>query len=108
MKTLADFKRYLAITGESVSERPALRMVSLEWRNRDSGDFVHQPVRNPDFRGIAKLQTNSFKFEGGSWLDIPKASEVTFDESENLITITQKDSRLVYKWANVAIVDRNN
>lgn len=108
MKTIADFKRYLALTGESVGERPALRMISLEWRSRESGEFVHQPVRNPDFRGIEKLQTNSFKFEGGSWLDIPKASQVVFDESQNLITITEKDCRLVYKWANVSLVNRNN
>ena len=106
IKTVADFKRYLALTGPTVSERPALRMVSLEWRDFNTGEMVHQPVRNPNFRGIEKLQSNSLKFEGGSWLDIPKASEVEFDNDNQLITITQKDCRLVYKWANVAIVDR--
>lgn len=106
INTIADFKRYLALTGPTPSEQASLRMVSLEWRNRETGEFVHQPVRNPNFRGIAKLQTNSLQFEGGSWLDIPKASEVEFDNSQNRITITQKDCRMVYQWANVAIVTR--
>ena len=106
MKSLADFKRYLALNGESVSERPSLRMVSLEWRSRESGEFVHQIVKNPNFRGIAKLQTNSFMFDGGSWLEFPKASEIVFDSENSLITITQGDCRMVYKWSNVVIVSR--
>jgi len=104
MKTVADFKRYLALTGNTPGEQASLRMVSLEWRNRETGEFEHRPVKNPNFRGIAKLQTNSLKFEGGSWLDIPKASETQFDNENNLITITQKDCRMVYQWANVMIV----
>ena len=106
MKTVADLKRYLALTGPTPGEQASLRMVSLEWRNSQTGEFEHRPVKNPNFRGIAKLQTNSLMFEGGSWLDIPKATETEFDNENNLITITQKDCRMVYQWANVAIVDR--
>lgn len=106
INTVADFKRYLALTGPNPGEQAALRMLSLEWRNSQTGEFEHRPVRNPNFRGIAKLQTNSLQFEGGSWLDLPKASEVEFDNDNNRMTITQKDCRMVYVWSDVAIVER--
>ena len=105
MKTLAEFKRYLALTGERPDERASLRMVSLEYKSRDTGEWVHQTVRNPDFRFINKLQTNSLQFDNGSWLDLPRASEVEFNEGQRLITITEPTCRMVYHWANVIIVD---
>jgi len=105
VKTLAEFKRYLALTGERPDQKASLRMVSLEYKSRDTGEWVHQAVRNPNFRFINKLQTNSLQFDNGSWLDLPKASEVEFNESESLITITEPTCRMVYKWSNVIILN---
>lgn len=101
MKTLADLKRYLALPEAS------LRMVSLEWL-RD-GEWVSTHVRNPNFRGVAVLQTNAVALaddtvkSGKSWLYFGKASEWAFDEGSNLIVNLSGSTRITYKWANLAL-----
>ena len=104
MNNLADFKRYLSTTGERPDQQPSLRMVSLEYWNEQEGEWVARRVHNPNFRGIAKLQTNRLKFDDDSWLDIPTAKQVEFDSTRNLITITKGYTRLTYKWANTIIL----
>lgn len=55
-------------------------------------------------RAIDKKQTNAIKFEGGSWLEYPKAHECTFQNGS--IFIVQKNdegqvwSRLEYQVYN--------
>lgn len=105
MKTLADFKRYLALPNA------ALRMVSLEWYDTNRGEWVSRPPHNPNYRGVAILQSNAVALadeltkSGKSWLYFPKASEIAFDSAGNMITITERGTRMVYQWANVALTD---
>ena len=103
MNTLADFKRYLALPNA------AIRIVSYEWWNYNTNGWVSKPPHNPNYRGVAKLQTNAVALEDEngkkSWLTFPKASEVAFDKANSLITITSQGHRLVYKWANLALVE---
>lgn len=100
MKTLADLKRYLALPNA------AMRMVSIEWL-RD-GEWQVTPVRNPDFRGVAVLQSNAVAFEdatksGKSWLYFGKASEWAFDEASQIAVNVSGGTRITYKWANLAL-----
>ena len=103
MNTLADFKRYLALP------EAALRLVSHEWWNYNTNEWNANTPHNPNFRGVAVLQTNAVALEDEngkrSWLTFPKASEIAFDKANSLITITSQGSRLVYKWANLALVE---
>jgi len=101
MKNLTEFKKYLAHPDAS------LRMVALEWF-RDN-EWVSVPVKNPNYRGVAKLQTNAVALadEDGkkSWLYFGNASEWLFDNSTNLAVNLSGGCRITYKWANIAIVD---
>lgn len=99
MKTLSDFKRYLA------TPKAALRMISLDYYQNN--EWVSRPVRNPEWREIGKLQTNAFTLvtpsskSGASWLYFGKASEWSFDSGSNLIVNLSGGTRLTYVWANV-------
>lgn len=105
MRSLADFKRYLALPNA------AMRMVSHEWYNGNTKEWIIKPPHNPNFRGVAILQSNAVAFDddttksGKSWLYFPKASEVAFDNATNQVTITERGTRLVYEWANVELID---
>ena len=67
MNTLADFKRYLA------KPEAQVKMIELSW------DGELRPIKNPDWRGVRKLQTNAVQFENGSWIHFSKASEWSFE-----------------------------
>jgi hypothetical protein len=103
MKNLSELKRYLTLKGA------ALRLVSYEWLK--GNEWVSVPPHNPNFRFVAKLQTNAVALEddtmksGKSWLDFGKASEWAFDRSTNTMVRLSGGVRLTYKWANVAIIE---
>jgi hypothetical protein len=98
MKNLAELKRYLA------QPNAALRMESLEWFH--NGEWVSEVVKNPNFRGVAKLQTNCFALEtdtesGTSWLWFGKASEWAFDTTTNRMVYLSSGTRITYRWATL-------
>jgi hypothetical protein len=105
VKNLAELKRYLSTTGERLEERPAVRLVSLEYRDQEGEPFQFMTVTNSDFRGVAKVQTNLVIWEDGNRLDFPNAKEVEFDSSQNTFAITRGRTRLTYKWANTIILN---
>lgn len=96
MKTLADFKRYLA------TPEATLQMVAIEHRNPNTGEWVSKPPHNPNPRKVAKVQTNSIALldpmtkSGKSWLDFGKASEWQFDSASNTAVNETKYTRLTY------------
>ena len=75
MKTLADFKR-LGVGTQILTVKGAPRFVGV-------------------VRKIAHKQTNAIKFEGGSWLEYPRADETIVDG--DVITISSKDKK-GYVW----------
>jgi len=97
MKNLTEFKKYLALPDA------AIRLVKYETM-RD-GEFVSVPPKNPNYRGVMKLQTNSVKLEGGSWLTFGKASEWQFDHDASRAVNTTQWSRMTYTWANLMQVE---
>jgi len=62
IKTLADFKR--------LPEGTEIKLHSTSMQNHKYSGVI---------RKIEKKQTNGIKFEGGSWLEYPKASEFSID-----------------------------
>ena len=102
MHNLSELKKYLALPGAS------MRMVSYEWLK--GNEWVSSPVKYPDYRGVAKLQTNAVAFESPegakpSWLYFGKASEWAFDHNSGLAVNLSGQCRITYKWANLALVD---
>jgi hypothetical protein len=98
MKNLAELKRYLA------QPNAALRMESLEWYQ--DGKWVNLEIKHPNFRGVAKLQTNSFALKtdtesGASWLQFGKASEWAFDTTTNRMVYLSSGTRITYRWATL-------
>jgi hypothetical protein len=68
VKTLADFKRFLALPGATVQIT--------------RHDYVLRDKAKPGFldpRTVAKLQTNAVQFSGGSWLYFKSAREYRFN-----------------------------
>jgi hypothetical protein len=92
MKTLADFKRYLATPDAQ------LNMIELSYNG------VDKPVKDWGFRRVAKLQTNSVALatptlaSGKSWLDFGKASEWTFNEANKSAVNESNGTRITYLW----------
>lgn len=64
MQTLADFKRLQV--GTVLSLYKAVDFDGTDWSN-------HKGMNLP--RKIAHKQTNAIRFEDGSWLEYPKASQ---------------------------------
>ncbi|RLD44479.1 MAG: hypothetical protein DRI86_07435 [Bacteroidetes bacterium] len=60
MKTLTDFKKYLANGG-------FIEVLSVY------GEKPNEKIKGK--RKVEKMQTANCKFEGGSWLEFPKASD---------------------------------
>ena len=73
MKSLAEFKRYLAKPNSKI------RMSELYWQG------VPQDVFFKDWRGVRKLQSTQVQLENGSWLTFGKASEWEFDGSKAIV-----------------------
>jgi hypothetical protein len=92
MKTLADFKRYLATPDAS------LKMIHLSYNGQE------RPVFTNEWRTVAKLQTNSVALRtptnksGKSWLEFGKASEWLFDEQNKTCQNESNGTRIVYEW----------
>jgi hypothetical protein len=92
MKTLADFKRYLA------TPDARLELIELSYNGID------KPVKDRGFRAVAKLQTNSVALatptnkSGKSWLDFGKASEWTFNEANKSAIYESRGTKLTYLW----------
>ena len=102
MHNLSEFKKYLANPAASV------RMVSLEYLK--NGGWESVAVHDPNFRDVAKLQTNAVSFKsstGGndSWLSFGRASEWAFDHSAGIAVNVSGGTRITYKWANFIIVE---
>lgn len=66
MKTLADLKRTLTV---------GTRLTLI-----DTNMVGHKYLNIT--RAIEKVQTNSIKFEGGSWLEFGKAADYTINDRE--------------------------
>ena len=96
MKTLSDFKRYLA------TENAAIRLDGIE--TYKDNEWVAGTVFNADFRTVAKVQTNSVALvtpnnkSGKSWLDFGKASDWVFDAEAKTAVNTSSGTRLTYTW----------
>jgi hypothetical protein len=81
MKTLADFKRALTVDREVT-----LIHHGCFFGGRDAaGNATYVKDPTPRYRKVAKVQTNAVAFQTGrsnpealSWLQFPKASEITF------------------------------
>lgn len=67
---LSQLKKYLA-TPEAE--------ITLVWFHRGDHKFLNIP------RKVEKLQTNAVKLTGGSWLDLDKASNFSFQEPNTFI-----------------------
>lgn len=82
IKTLADFKRYLANGGK-------IQLISVD------GQPPAEKIAG--IKSVDKMQVNSCKFIGGSWLYFPKAAY--FKVNNNIITLEDESQRggLVYK-----------
>lgn len=72
MQTLADFKRLPVGT--------KLKLIATSMTAHKYFNIT---------RAIEHVQTNAIRFEGGSWLEYPKASDITFNGK----FITYKDSK---------------
>lgn len=79
MSTLTAFKQYLATPGATI------RLAKYEIL-RDGEWFSMRP-HNPLTRTVAKVQTNAVKLSDGSWLDLPKASQLEADNGNAVITL---------------------
>ena len=98
VRTLADFKRFLAQPGATV------QVVRNDWTTTN----VIKP--RPGYwepKRVQKLQTNAVQFTTGGWLNFPKAAHVRFNEDNTLTIDMNEDGTfsqvLVYKlWEDKA------
>jgi hypothetical protein len=87
LKTLADFRRFLAQPGATI------QVIRHDWADQDAkraAVFAARPgFRDP--RTVKKLQTNAVKFSNDSWLDWRSgASRFKFDGTD-VVTVSLKD-----------------
>lgn len=80
MKSLAELKRRLAVGVE-------VTMVAHDWLPK--GKLLNIS------RAIEIKQTNSIMFEGGSWLDFPKAKECIFYTDDNKFSIRLDETSIM-------------
>ena len=85
----------------------SLRLMSLEWLH--NGEWKPITVHDPNFRSVAKLQTNAFSLESSlgkqpSWIYFGKANEWAFDHSAGTIVNLSGGKRLTYRYANFAVI----
>jgi len=82
LNTLADFKRFLATKGATI------QLIRHDFHNPQPGIRGAKFNFNP--RTVEKLQTNSVKFSGGSWLNLSPASHFRFDGTD-MVTVSLTD-----------------
>ena len=93
MKTLADLKRRI---------RVGTKIEKTEHINIDNGVRVKQPPHPSGVREVVKVQSNAWEIrspedESTSWLDIPKASELTLNGNEFTITTWEGRLQMTYR-----------
>lgn len=86
IENMAQFKKYL-LAGNPVT------LIDYQWNGKSE---PHKYLNIP--RKPIKVQTNAVKFEGGSWLQYPKASQCQF--TNDTISINDGYCILVYKFDN--------
>ena len=93
MKTLADLKRIIQV-GTKIEKTKHI--------NIDNGVEVSHPAHPSGVRTIVKVQTNRWAIQSPedgtvSWLDIPKAKELSFNENEFTITTWEGRLKMTYR-----------
>lgn len=95
VRSLADFKRFLALPGATV------QVIQNDWM--DPAKTIH-PLKGRegyfDAKQVAKLQSNTVQFTSGSWFQFPKASHAKFDGDTATFCMNQDGTFqhvLVYK-----------
>jgi hypothetical protein len=96
MKTLADLKRKIRI-GTKIEKTAHI--------NIDNGVRVQRPPHPQGVREVVKVQTNAWGIAANktirdgsiSWLDIPKASELTLNGNEFTITTWEGRLQMTYR-----------
>lgn len=88
LKTLADFRRFLAQPSATI------QVIRHDWADKDAkraAVFAARPgFRDP--RTVKKLQTNAVKFSNDSWLDWRSgANRFRFDGTD-VVTVSLKDN----------------
>lgn len=74
VRSLADFKRFLALPGATV------QVTRNDWT--DPEKTIHPLTPKPGYfdpKQVAKVQSNTVQFTSGSWLTFPKASHARFN-----------------------------
>jgi len=95
VRSLADFKRFLAEPGAT------LQIIQNDWMNPEKTS--HPIAAKPNYfepRQVARLQSNTVMFTSGGWLRFPKAKHARFDG--DTVTLCMNDDGtfkhvLVYK-----------
>lgn len=85
MQTLADFKRLPINTTLTLTH-------AIDW---DGSDWKNHPKLNKA-RKIEHVQSNAIRFEGGSWLMYPKATEFTIKDNQIIISDEKSKMQLIY------------
>lgn len=96
MKTLADLKRRIEV---------GTKIEKTEHINIDNGVRVENPrLLLGGVREVVKVQTKAWVIKNqdgeNSWLDIPKASELTLNENEFTITTWEGRLQMTYRIHN--------
>lgn len=84
VRSLADFKRFLARPGATV------QVIRNDWM--DPAKTIHPLVSKPgywDAKQVQKLQSNTVQFTSGSWLQFPKASLARFNGDHITLCMNQ-------------------
>jgi hypothetical protein len=100
MQTLADLKRRMVLGTK-------LMKTEYKWKRSD-GEFEHYTLDNPqlirpcsrmigEVREVTKVQTNAWRLDT-SWLDIPKAKELTIDEDGEGFSIQTWEGKLTMSY----------
>lgn len=84
IENIAQFKRHL-LEGKSMT------LIDYKWNGKSEPHKYLNIERKP-----VKVQTNAVKFEGGSWLQYPKATQTIF--KDNTMTIDDGYCTLIYKF----------
>lgn len=92
MRTLADLKRRIKV---------GTKIEKIEHINIDNGVRVAHPPHPAGVREVVKVQTNAWAIQSAednskSWLDIPKASELSCNGND--FTITTWGGRLIMTY----------
>jgi len=99
VRSLADFKRFLALPGATV------QVIRNDWS--DPTKTIHPIVPKAgywDTKQVQKLQSNTVQFTSGSWLTFPKASHAKFDDDTVSLCMQQDGTfsqLLVYRLSLV-------